>query len=216
MKSTIAWISVLLITSVGGCGSGDTRPAAASDEQIANLKEKVVGLRRQLEELKYSELRKRTPQEIRALELQVASSDEYYRSVRMRYEAGALSGDDSALGRAGFQLARARAELAWAKQDVAGAVAHRAEAITYATFWREGASDELEEAVITLEAFLDAQDGVLDAQVAFLRAKRIAEAKNVDVDAIQARAAKRIKTELIEASKKRRGKDADSKERPGD
>jgi len=150
-------------------------------------------LARRLRDLEYPELRRRDPREIAVLQRRVDARETLYKMVKTMHDEGVSGGRAIDVVTAGYHLAVARADLAWARQNVREAVARLAEAADFAAEVVEISTTLYEQGMGHLGAVLEAQTLLADAELALLRAEKVAAAANVDISDIETDPGKRVR-----------------------
>lgn len=167
-----------------GCDTQAARPAGAAVQDAA-LKNELKEISRRLHNLEYPELRKRDPREISILQVRVDAREATFNEVSARFVVGAAPTKEMVT--AGYHLAVARADLAWAKQNVHDAVKRLVEAADFAADMVEAAEACYEAGVMeaTLCSVLEAQTLLANAELALIRAEKVAAVAKVDISDIE-------------------------------
>jgi len=150
-------------------------------------------LARRLRDLEYPELRRRDPREIAVLQRRVDARETLYKMVRAMRDQGMRGGQGIDVATAGYHLAVARADLAWARQNVHEAVGRLGEAADFAADMVAMATVLYQQGMDTLPRVLEAQTLLADAELALIRAEKVAAVANVDISDIETDPGKRAR-----------------------
>ena len=171
----------LLLACLGLFVTIERGAAEECPDKIARLQQQVDRLTERVRQLGYPELRKRDPAELRVLKRQELTAAVLYEEIHRLFYAGAREGSAENWAHAGRVLALAKADLAWARQDVRSAVRWTALVVGFARFEVESVGKALEAGTVTLRRAFSAHVGHTHAQLALLRARKVAAHSKIDV-----------------------------------
>lgn len=167
---------------------GDVAPTTGSeksDDSVAALRHELKRVSRRLRDLEYPELRARDPREVEVLQALVIARQTAFKRVKALRDVA--MGTAAEMDAVSYNLAVARADLAWAKRDVRGAVKRLGEAADITAdmvrVLRRAHETGLTQGA--LPALLDAQTLRANAQLALIRAEKVAAVAKVDIRDIQ-------------------------------